>query len=504
MSFLRKYLEHDSRKPLQIAFLFQSATVWPALESVYDAFQKDGRIEIKIILVRETVVESSQMINAEEFLRTRGYLYVSMEEIDWDIYQPHVVFIQFPYDASFHTPDMLSLKFLKRGIRIAYVPYGLEISDTEIGRRDHFHNMVVENSWRIYTGCQGIYKEYMKYCRNRQAVRLLGAPRWDGLFRKNWMPMKQNIKESAAGRRIVVWKLHFPKRIQEKGKLVLITPSLVEYIHFARTLEAMDAFFVVLPHPKMLRGVVPSDLQGDTISMGQARELLSILRNKSNTWIDEGLDYRPSLYHGDAIILDRSSVMVEAAMCDVPVLFMENLEYREPLTTPVAAVARSFYSGSTCKDMLKFLDMVLRGEDPNREQRIDVISRYFPLADGKCGIRVKEDIVKSISEEGECRVPRVVLYGTGSVCNYYLEKQDWIHAADFTVCAMSDSNPGKWGEVLHDIYVLPPDELRMLDYDAVVIMAEAYYFDIKKHLVYDLYLDERKIWRLDEFVCAWS
>jgi hypothetical protein len=33
-------------------------------------------------------------------------------------------------------------------------------------------------------------------------------------------------------------------------------------------------------------------------------------------------------------------------------------------------------------------------------------------------------------------------------------------------------------------------------------MTEPHYFEIKKSLVYDYYLDERRIWRLDEFVAA--
>ena len=98
------------------------------------------------------------------------------------------------------------------------------------------------------------------------------------------------------------------------------------------------------------------------------------------------------------------------------------------------------------------------------------------------------------------RLPRVILYGTGEVCSYYLSEQRWREGKQFTISAIADSDPKKWGADFWGYRVCKLDEILLMEFDAIVIMTEPHYFEIKKKLVYDLYLDERRIWRLDEFV----
>ena len=43
-----------------------------------------------------------------------------------------------------------------------------------------------------------------------------------------------------------------------------------------------------------------------------------------------------------------------------------------------------------------------------------------------------------------------------------------------------------------------------MDFEALVIMSDFFYHEIKRSLVYDMHLEERKIWRLDEFVTEFT
>jgi hypothetical protein len=83
-----------------------------------------------------------------------------------------------------------------------------------------------------------------------------------------------------------------------------------------------------------------------------------------------------------------------------------------------------------------------------------------------------------------------------------MEKQHWSHSEKFHLIAIADSAPEKWDTEFFGVRILSPEKLKELEYDAVVIMTEPHYFEIKKSLVYEYYLDERTIWRLDEFVLA--
>jgi CDP-glycerol glycerophosphotransferase (TagB/SpsB family) len=330
----------------------------------------------------------------------------------------------------------------------------------------------------------------------------LGSPKFDAISHKEQLPLNEAIVKQSSGRRIVVWKMHFPKKIVENGKVYQITPYMDEYVEFARNIDRYsELYFVVMPHPKMLRGVVASDIQGDDTLMGKVSELFQILSGKNNVFIDKDDDYRKSLYHADAIIMDRSAVMIEAAMLDVPVLLMKNQDYSEPMTVPVENIVNCFIQGSRCRDMYLFVESVMRGEDTKAEARRNAIAVNMPYNDGMCGERIKNDIANGIIQEKTSQ-PRVVFYGTGEICRYYMEKQNWNHSEKFRTIAMVDSNPSKWGTDFYDINMMPPEKLLETEFDAIVIMTEPHYFEIKKNLVYDYYIDERKIWRLDEFVAT--
>lgn len=501
------YTPHEEGENIRIIFLFQAASVWASWESVYEACVEDRNIEVRMLLLTKTSVEKAQMISAKEFLEKKKIPYVLFEQFDIESYRPHVAFVQFPYDLSYHTPEVLSLRLKEKGIRIAYIPYGIEISDEENARRDHFENFVVENSRWIFTCCETIREEYRRYCRNRDAVRVCGSPKFDGVAHKEAYPLAEEFKEKCQGRKVVLWKMHFPKKISVAGKVVQITPQLDEYIRFAQELEQYrDIFFIVMPHPKMLYGMVGSDIKGDTSLWEKVQELFHIIRGKENTVIDVSDDYRNTLYHVDAIILDRSAVMIEAAMTGKPVLLMKNRVYQEKWTKGVRQVADTFSQGYTTSDMERFVNILQERVLWQKESRDEVLEAYFPYRDGRCGCRIIETIKAELEEaerEADSKI-KAVLYGVGDVCRYYLEeglkKAGW--SGDVCeVAAIVDGNPLKWGTEMDGYRIEPPEVLCEMDWDVVVIMTEQNYFEIKKKLVYGFFIDERKIWRLDEFLC---
>jgi len=502
------YIPCEKQEKIRIVFLFQAATVWASWESVYSACIKDDAIEVRLLLVSETVIEKSHMILAEEFLKERQIVYERFEDFDLQAYKPHIAFVQFPYDLACHAPDALSLRLTCMGIRVVYIPYGIEIVDTQTARKDHFENFVVENSWRIFTCCEAVREEYLKYCRNREAVRALGSPKFDGTAHREDYPLAETIKNQSGNRKIVLWKMHFSKKTLEDGKIVQITPELDEYISFAENAEKYeDLFFIVMMHPKMLYGTVGSDVKGDLSLKPRTDRLLSIIRTKENMYLDNSVDYRNSLYHADAVIMDRSAVMMEAAMTGKPILLMTNGAYKEKWSEGVRQVAETFEQGSTAKDMERFLEKLRQGELPDPKRTKTALNQYFPYEDGLCGFRIKEAIKRELWEEEvekqAGRKTKIALYGAGEVCGYYLGKYN-DRQKNCELTALADGSPAKWGTKLCGMTVQKPEALKEISFDILVIMTEQNYYEIKKKLVYELYIDERKIWRLDEMAACWG
>jgi len=85
------------------------------------------------------------------------------------------------------------------------------------------------------------------------------------------------------------------------------------------------------------------------------------------------------------------------------------------------------------------------------------------------------------------------------VCEHYVKKLNILNHDNFEVLGLSDNSPNKWGTLHAGMTVMPPERLKELDFDVLVITTEQYHMPIKKKLVYELFLEEEKILRLDVF-----
>lgn len=298
----------------------------------------------------------------------------------------------------------------------------------------------------------------------------------------------------AAGRRIVVWKMHFPKLIYDGIRQLQVTPYLSEYIRFAGRMAVFaDLFFVVMPHPLFFSETLPHAVAEE------ARQLFGLLEAVPNAVMDLSPDYRCSLYNADAIIVDRSALMLEAGLCGAPVLYMRNQDYEEPLTRAVKCVADTYVQGNTAEDMAAFLEKFRRGALQERVgEQGAAIRTAIPFLDGLCGKRILDDMKDSIISECD-RSIRVIFFGAGSVCAHYIDELGIRDNPAYELLGISDNSPDKWGQPYAGMQIMPPDALRLLDFDFLVITTEQYHMPIKQKLVYELFLAEEKIVRLDVF-----
>ncbi|SEH27935.1 Glycosyltransferase involved in cell wall bisynthesis [Selenomonas sp. KH1T6] len=379
---------------IRVVFLLQVASFWPAQEPLYRAISADPRFHVQLVCYDEKIDRSIKVETSREYLDEMGYEYIPWEEFDIDDFNPHVVFLQTAYDSN-RGEKFKSKNLNLKGYRVVYIPYGIEIADTRVARHDHFENPIIEFAWKVFTFSNTMRRDYLCHIHHRTDIVALGLPRFDALWDKSKFPMHSEVLNRASGRKIVLWKVHFPKVIKEDGKVILVTPDIQEYIEFAKKLESeyADLFFVFMPHPRFY------EFNDDEKVRDDICELMGILSEKDNVYIDEADDYRPSLLNSDAIIVDRSAVMIEAAVVDVPLLYMSNADFYEPMTEAVRPLVESYEQGTNCQDMVEFMERFRQGIDKNKEQRNLAFKQCIPYFDGKCSERIKEDIVASLEKE---------------------------------------------------------------------------------------------------------
>lgn len=481
------------QEKIRIAFLFQGASFWPAWDCFYFSCVNDERYEVKLFLLRDDIYTTTadHAKYAQSFLEGIGIVYEVYTDAGFDDFSPHMALLQTPYDYLQRTPRLYSIRLKNKGIRVVYIPYGIELADTKAARYDHFRQPVLQNAWRVYTLSEAFKREYDKYCGNANAVRALGFPRFDALLQKERFALPEPLRTKINGRKIIVWHAHFAKVIYVAGQRRQVTPYLEEYIAFAEKLSlySNEFFFVFLPHPHFLSDDVDSE------NHLKSSKLLETINLADNAYVDNANDYRPSLLTADAIITDRSALMIESAIPCVPVLFLHNPDYNEPIFPPLVPLIDSYYQGCSCADMFQFIHSLSLGQDKKKPLREAMLRQCVPCLDGKCSERIKEDLFHALNEitpTCEAKPCRIILFGLG----HYYDKimSTFSFPKHHRIVAVSDNNGAKWGRQYGGVTVIPPHEIINTSFDKIIIMVGNLFEEqIYQQLRFDLEIPDNKI-----------
>lgn len=492
-------------KTIRIVFVFQVASFWVSWERLYESCLEDERFEVRLMWIDDISGDIAQMASAKEFLEKRNIRYDVFNYEEIMRFKPHYMVYQTPYDKGHRPVSTWSSRFRRKGIRVVYIPYGIEISDTRESRYKHFSLPVVVNAFRIFALSQEMKNEYEKYCINSKAVLDVGLPRFDALKDKSSFVLSGSLIKRINKRKVILWKTHFPKIFMENNIKKQATPKLEEYIKFADFIkETPNMFFVFMPHPKFVDDTIDESLRK------LAELLIQKLEKLENVFIDVNDDYRYSLMNADGIIVDRSAVMVEAGAVGVPVLYMFNSDYNEPMTPPVKKLLDSYYQGETAKEMIRFCIACQSGNDEKKEERERTFAKCVPYFDGKCAERIKENLWEEVKKKhkneivkGFSQNAKIFMFGTGGICRYCMDiycaaKESSDLKVD--VKGFIDNDKKKQKEYRYGKPIIAPEKIDENQYDYIVIGSNEYVTEIYMQLTKDLGIPKEKILSFDQFV----
>ena len=481
-------------KKIKVLLFFQVPSFWASWETLFYALKCDERFDVEIVLLDEGDGDTTQMKGAESFLQREKINYTLYDYDEVLSERPDYVFFQTPYDYGHRKIDSWSIRFKLNGIKVVYIPYGIEISDTVESRFKHFSLPVIRNAFRIYTMSDEMKAQYDKYCVNGQCVRGLGHPRFEGLAKH--YELGADLRQRIGKRKIVLWKVHFPKIFIENGVKKTATPDIDEYLKFAEWISGEEQlFFIFMPHPKF------TDITADAMTQRKAVSLLNKLEMISNVYVDRDEDYRTSLTNADAIIVDRSAIMIEAATLGVPVLYMHNAVYDEPMTEPCRQIIEEYMiQGTEASDMVCFCDTVKK--DISLDKLEQSTKKLFPISNiSECII---EDLWHSRNQNVfAVKLPRgskVIIWGAGKWGKECIKAYE-NRKANVELLGLIDSNISEPNHHLNDIPVYSKRVLNDVEYDYVVIATDKYYREIYLELRENIGIADDKIINYDQFIC---
>lgn len=388
-----KLMHENLRRPhikgelIDIIFIFQAASFWPSWETVWEACIEDKRFNPIMLVCDDPIKETVQFKTAQDFLNKLNIPFKHVSKINLTELNPHIIVLHTPYDG--HRPRYLHGKRLTAlGFRVIYITYGIEISDINKARNDHFSGGVTTTAWRIYTFSKEMIPYYKIFSpTGGDMVRSLGHPKFDKLNKIDFPSLPHDIINQAKGRKILLWKVHFPKKINGE----FITPNLNIYKKLLLNIRSYkDLFIVFMPHPKFYSEFQKYD------DVDKFRLLISSAENIYEYNED---DYRPVIVNCDYYIVDRSALMIEAGITGKPILYV-NAETPEKMTLPVEKIVNTYYQAHSYDEINFFLkNIVINGNDPLYEKRKAIFNSVIKTNTYTSGHLIKEDIVKSLLDE---------------------------------------------------------------------------------------------------------
>lgn len=349
-------MAHSQNKKICVAFVISRMLDYVCLESCIQLFSKISMFDVKVYTyngrnsaITETIIKSLDKI--EYFF---GEL--SLEEIAQT--PPDVCILANPYfEDSFYK------NISSKGIRIAYVPYGLSISGEDYTEELQYHLPVHKIAWKIYASSDFYAK---KYCKGNSAydsriINIRTSPKFDHALKIQY---KKNAKTT------FLWNIHyriFPTQ-QRPFSFSAFTAYYNDIIEFAN--KYSDTINVCIrPHPGIFK-------------VDDANYFLQYLRafeGCENISIELGSEagYDKAFARSDVLITDLSSMMWDYLVTGKPII---SLYY--PLSAKLndfaaSAFEKYTYQAFTAGDLAQYMTDLSHGVDVLKQERETM------LAEGK-------------------------------------------------------------------------------------------------------------------------
>lgn len=350
------------RKKDKISVMFIVTEVGPwKTQLLYRAMEKHERFSpvVGVSMSKEMPWVKNEVV---EYMKNNDYKYI---DIDVDEHATaDIIFYQKPYTGCY-MEHVLLYKHLNS--LFCNVNYGFHSVVTDWTVNQPLYRLV----WQYYFECDlGIPVP------SRQRV-VTGVPMQDQLMQSKeklqdpWKQMPVKMK------RIIYAPHHTIGDMHLEG---LATSSFMENAFVM--LELMRKYrdkvqWAFKPHPRLYRNLI------EVWGQEKADAYYAEWRDAENAQLETG-GYDALFAYSDAMIHDCVSFVIEYQYTKNPVMYLLRSEGRESNWTALSTGAFDLhYKGQTREDIERFIENVINGVDPVKEQREDFYNRMLIPPHGK-------------------------------------------------------------------------------------------------------------------------
>lgn len=478
----------------KVLFVAELGGKWDAMDSVYKAFSERDDCDVDVVLepvFREVQQEDGTIkkeIVYKDYLSEMGIKHILFNNYDMNKERPDITFISQPYESC--TLPMFWPENIVKYSRLVYLPYFTATTFNEISTvfNSYFRLNTQKYSWRIPCQTELMKSYFKKYASNRgRNTVVTGLPKWDFPmnFTTDTYPMPEEWKEKIKGKKVFLWNTHFSTQISGSH---ILTDEVWDFLDIFS--QNKNIALIWRPHP-MLESVIK--IYYGQKEINQYERIISFIESSSNMIIDKYEIYAYSFLYSDALISDFSTLIEQYLFIKKPVILLAEKSVEEErekfnLNDGLFDYTKILFS-DRIDTIKKFICDVCDNNENAWKDQINLISTYFPLADGKVGYRLADvlinDLYKEIFEDDAKTETDFLIVGSLEDSLPCI-KQLTENTDDFYICDMF-LDPSDREKIENSIFEL--DTISKFQYKGIIITREGNNDFLKKILIDEYNID---------------
>ncbi len=387
---LKTFIAESISDKMEILFIPYQHSMWDCMESVWKAAEESDEIDARVMPIPYFERNSDRSLGKKHD-ETEFY---DMPLVDYRTYKveeekPDVVIYHNPYDSCNYVtsiaPEFYS-DILKNHTKLmVYMPYSLSGYTGNINNLGVCRSPGVKNANLVILQSENLKKAYMASGVPEDKLAVLGSPKIDAVINEdceNKIP--REWREGIKGRKTILYNTSISTFLNDEQW----------FEKMERFLECVsrhkDIFVIWRPHP-LLEATV-SSMRAD--KKERYSKMKKKIEDMENLMIDMSKDVMPAIWISDAMISDYSSLIPQYVFTEKPVLCLFKKPKRENLMIYCDYLSSYFVEDD--KSVENFIEMVLNGEDPGKEERLKNARQSVCNPDGTCGKRIIKYITNLI------------------------------------------------------------------------------------------------------------
>lgn len=390
-------IDKEVKVEIEIAFLPYKSSMWDCMESVWQSAKEDQNCKCYVIPIPYFEINGNGA-DAEfcyegdkfpKYVPITDYLEYNLEK-----HHPDVIYFHNPYD-QYNCVTQVEKTYFSSNLKeytdmLVYIPYFVEGSYSNINNAIQMCKTAGAMNSDITIVQSRKHKElFEKIGFESSKLVECGSPKFDATLNscKNHPKLPEEWKEVFEGRKVFLWNISLENMINEK-KWIEQIGNVVDIFY-----KNNKCALICRPHPLMDTAIQSMRPQ----YKNKYIDLKQKLYNMENAVIDMESDVYPAISISDALISDYSSIMFQYAITGKPIL---SVNHMSSLKNKYICIF-DFFSNYFVNDGISielFIDMVLRGEDPKKADRLIAMKNSTLNTDGSCGMKVHKCIMKKLLE----------------------------------------------------------------------------------------------------------